>query len=126
MASKILIVEDEVHIRRILQLKLSGAGFEIAVAMDAASGLELAKEFHPDLIVTDYRMPGGLDGVDLIKGVRGTAGISETPMILLTGSVAVLNDLDGQLRDVPNVTLLSKPFSPRALLQRIIEILAGD
>lgn len=123
MPVKILIADDEPHIRRVVELKLQGAGYLVRTVGSGAEALQAAKEFLPALIVTDYKMPGEMTGVDLIRALRASVENAEVPIILLTGSVAVLNDLDIMVRDVPRVTLLSKPFSPRLLLKRVQEIL---
>lgn len=123
MGKKVLIADDEVHIRRILELKIKGAGYEVRGCTDGASAFEAAKAFVPDLVVTDFRMPGDMSGVDLIRAIRQTTKIAETPIILLTGSLAVVQQLSGSLVDVDGVTLMSKPFSPRNLVKQIEEIL---
>jgi CheY-like chemotaxis protein len=122
-AKRVLAVDDEPHIRHIVELKLKSAGYEVVGATNGAAALELAKLHEPDLIVTDYQMPGELNGIDLIKAVRETPGIAETPAILLTGSVAVLRRLEEELADAATVTLMSKPFSPRELVKQVKRIL---
>ena len=121
--SRILIADDEPHIRRVLELKLQGAGYQVRAESSGEDTLRAAQEFLPQLIVSDYKMPGAMSGVDMIKNLRKTPGVSEVPVILLTGSVAVLQDLDVSLHEVPGVTILSKPFSPRLLVKRVQEIL---
>ncbi|MBI2434459.1 MAG: response regulator [Candidatus Hydrogenedentes bacterium] len=121
--ARILIADDEPHIRRVVELKLQSAGHQIRAEGTAAAAFRAAQEFLPELMVTDYKMPGEMTGVDLIKAVRKTVGVSEIPVILLTGSVAVLQDLTEALANVPRVTILSKPFSPRILLKTVQEIL---
>ena len=123
MAVRILVADDEPHIRRVLELKLQGAGYTVRAESSGEDALRAAQEFLPQLIVSDYKMPGAMTGVDMIKELRRTPGVSEVPVILLTGSVAVLRDLDTSLQNVPYVTIVSKPFSPRLLLQRVQEIL---
>ena len=123
MPKRIVVADDEPHIRRVVELKLKGAGYEVTPVASGAAGLEAAMKVLPQLIVSDYRMPGEMNGVDLIKAVRDTPGISDTPIILLTGSVAVVQKLKGALSGVSKVTYLSKPFSPRGLLRQVTEIL---
>lgn len=125
MAGKILIADDEPHIRRVLELKLQSAGYEVRTETSGLDALRAALEFLPQLIVSDYKMPGPMTGVDLIKELRRSPGLSETPVILLTGSVAILQDLDDALLNIPKVTILSKPFSPRLLLKKVQEIIEG-
>jgi two-component system, OmpR family, response regulator len=126
LAIKILIADDEPHIRKVLELKLKGAGFEVRAATNGAKAFENAKEFFPALIITDYKMPGEMNGVDLIRAVRDTEGIADTPIILLTGSVAVLQTLGAELESVPKLTLMSKPFSPRQLIKVVTNIIKTE
>jgi len=123
VALRILVADDEPHIRRVLELKLQGAGFQVRAASNGPEALAAAQEYQPDLMVSDHKMPGGMTGVELIKAVRATAGITDVPIILLTGSVAVLHELDVALAGVQRVTILSKPFSPRSLLKTVQGIL---
>jgi CheY-like chemotaxis protein len=123
VSARILVADDEPHIRRVLELKLAMAGYQVRAEGSAAEALRAAQEFLPQLIISDYKMPGTMTGVDLIKQLRQTPGVAEVPVILLTGSVAVLQELDVSLHNIANVTILSKPFSPRMLLKRVQEIL---
>ena len=122
----VLTVDDEPHIRHIEELKLKNAGYEVLGAANGAAGLELAKTHQPDLILTDFQMPGDLSGIDLIKAVRATPEIAHIPVILLTGSVAVLSRLESELAEFAPVTLMSKPFSPRELIKQVKRILGDD
>ena len=123
MAARILVADDEPHIRFAVELKLKTAGYEVFAASSGAAALELAKKQLPNLVVTDYRMPGEMNGIDLIRALRKTTGTSNTPIIMLTGSVAVMQELKSQLADVSNITFLAKPFSPRGLLKDVQAIL---
>ncbi len=123
MPARILIADDEPHIRRVVEMKLQSGGHLVRATSSGAEALQTAKEYLPELVITDYKMPGGMTGVDLIMALRGCPEVAKVPVILLTGSVAVLNDLDVRLREVPFVTILSKPFSPRLLLKQVQEIL---
>ena len=112
---KVLIADDEPHIRSVIELKMAGAGFEVHAVSNADLALEGARRFQPDLLITDYRMPGAMNGVDLVRALRADPGTEGIPIILLTGSVAVMQRLQNELRDIGQLTLLSKPFSPRKL-----------
>lgn len=124
MATKrIMVIDDEVHIRRVVELKLQSAGYDVKTAVNVQSGLDVIPGFLPHLIVSDYRMPGGLNGIDLIRAVRGLMGLSEVPIILLTGSVAVTDELRNALPTNTNTLLMSKPFSPRRLVTEVERLL---
>jgi CheY-like chemotaxis protein len=126
MPKQILIVDDEAHIRKVLELKLVSAGYEVKEATDVVSGLRAAEAERPQLIVTDYKMPGELTGIDLVRSIRAIPQIAQTPVILLTGSVAVLRQLRVVLEEIRGITLLAKPFSPRALLKEVQQLIGEE
>jgi CheY-like chemotaxis protein len=123
---RILVADDEAHIRRVLELKLKSAGYGVTAVASGAAALEEAKKIVPHLILSDYQMPGEMTGLDLIREVRGTPELSEIPVILLTGSVAIVEKLKAALPDIDKVTYMAKPFSPRKLLQEITVILGEE
>lgn len=69
MTEKILIVEDDRHIVALVRYILEREGYEVAVARDGVEGLEIVKEFDPDLIVLDLNMPR-MDGVEVCRRVK--------------------------------------------------------
>jgi len=119
---KLLVVEDEAAIRQILELKGRSSGFEVRSAVNGKAGLAVAKEWLPDLIITDHRMPE-MSGVDFIQRVRECDGLTEPPIILLTGSVVAEYQFSVQLENIRGVTILRKPFSPRELFRQVHEIM---
>ena len=126
MPKRILVADDEAHIRRVLELKLKGAGYDVLAVASGAAALEEAKKSLPHLILSDYQMPGEMTGLDLIREVRGTSELAGTPIILLTGSVAIVEKLKTALPDFGNVIYMAKPFSPRGLLRVIRSALGED
>lgn len=81
--SKILIIEDEVAIASMYQFKLDQSGYEIECAYDGASGLKIAEEFMPNLILLDLRMPV-MTGEDMLEKLRQTDWGSSMRVIVLT------------------------------------------
>lgn len=77
---KILIIEDEPQIRDIIQEILECEGYRTLEADNGLTGLQLAQQSPPDLIVCDVMMPE-LDGFDVLKGLRANPGIGSIPMI---------------------------------------------
>ena len=77
----VLVVEDEVAIRQLIELELSAAGFAVLHAGDGATALRLAQAERPDLFLIDFALPD-MDGVDVITQVR--AG-SAAPIIVISG-----------------------------------------
>src|SRR5437870_5664771 len=89
MSKKILIIEDEVLLRRPMAIKLQEAGFEILEASNGVVGLESAIKEHPDLILLDISMPE-MDGIELLKKLRNDPWGKNAKVTVLTH----LNNMD--------------------------------
>ena len=111
--ANILVVDDEAQITRVLKTTLSGHGYGIRAAADGEEALQIMKDWPPDLIMTDLRMPN-MDGLELCRRVRAQ---SRTPIIVLSvkGEEAIkVEALDAGADDY-----ITKPFSVNELLARI-------
>jgi CheY-like chemotaxis protein len=116
----ILVVDDEPYIGRIIQLKLESTTYVVAVCQDGATALERLRTDDPvDLILLDIMMPR-MNGFEVLARLREIPHRAETPVIMLTGK--------GQSTDREQAAslgardFLTKPFSPKKLLERIDEI----
>ncbi len=109
----ILVVDDEPHIVRVASLKLLGAGFTVIKAHDGKTAWELLGEHDIDLVITDYQMPH-YTGIELAEKMYGHNRLRDVPVVLLTARSFSLDDADLERTHV--VLLMSKPFSPRELL----------
>lgn len=116
----ILVIEDERDILDIVAYNLGRAGFEVLTAEDGRTGLDLAREHHPDLIVLDLMLPG-LDGKEVCRQIRRDDEIQETPILMLTALVDETDRVIGF--ELGADDYLTKPFSPRELVLRIQAIL---
>lgn len=121
MAQRILIVDDEAHILQVLSLKLQNAGYDVKTAVDGEEGFEVASEFQPDLVITDFQMPY-LTGLDLCKALRNDERTANVPVLMLTARGYALDENDLEIGNIKDV--LSKPFSPRSVVEQVREILA--
>jgi two-component system KDP operon response regulator KdpE len=111
--SRILVVDDETQITRVLRTTLSAQGYEVKTAADGESGCHAALDWLPDLIITDLSMPG-ISGVDLCRTVRKR---SQTPIIVLSvrgEEKSKIEALDAGADDY-----VTKPFSVNELLARV-------
>ena len=81
--SKILVIEDDDVARELMQMALEGRGHEVSVADNGVAGYDAALFTKPDLIVTDIQMPGA-DGVHVVRRVRDTATLEQTPILVTT------------------------------------------
>lgn len=111
---KILIVEDEAGIINFLGQGLREEGYEVVAATDGKSGLALALEQQPDVILLDWMLPG-LSGLDVCKALR--ARYADMPVIFLTAKDTIQETIQG-LRSGAN-DYIKKPFSFEELLERI-------
>ena len=120
---RILVADDEPHIRRILSTLLRNAAFEVDEAVDGGEALALVdSEAAYDFILLDLMMPVA-DGLQVLKTIRDHDRRWATPVIILT---AKGQDTDRQeAMEAGADDFLTKPFSPKKLLARIQEILAG-
>lgn len=114
MGKKILIVEDEQNIVDILSFNLSRDGYDTLEAYDGVTGLQLALEENPDLILLDLMLPG-MDGFDVCKRVRASG--SATPIIMLTAREEETDKVLGL--ELGADDYITKPFSVRELMARI-------
>lgn len=114
---RILIVEDQAEIRELIRLTLEGGDWEVHEAVDGASGLELALRVRPDVVLLDVMMPGGLDGVAVCERLRADSATRRARVVMLT-AMGRNEDRERGLRAGADA-YLTKPFSPRNLLQVI-------
>lgn len=114
MAEKILIVEDEIKLARMLEMELTYEGYEVEKALDGQTGLEKALSAAPDLILLDIMLPG-IDGMEVLRRLR-MQGI-QTPVILLTARDSVSDKVSGL--DTGASDYVTKPFAIEELLARI-------
>lgn len=115
--SHILVIEDDPDTARVLRAYLEHAGFEVEVAKDGPTGLEVALEESADLIVLDWMLPG-LDGIEVLQRLRPEV---QTPVILLTARGEIDDRLQGFEHGVDDY--VPKPFHPPELLARIHAVL---
>lgn len=114
MKERILIIEDEENIARVLQLELEFEGYETGIAYTGTDGLIKYREEKWDLILLDLMLPG-LNGLDVLRRIRATE--TSTPIILLTAKSDVEDKVTGL--DLGANDYVTKPFEIDELLARI-------
>lgn len=112
-AVRVLVVEDEAAIRRVIVGYLHQEGFEVFEAADGLQAIQTAREAHPDVVVLDLMLPG-LDGVEVCRALRT---FSDAYVVMLTARHEEIDKLIGL--SVGADDYLTKPFSPRELIARI-------
>ncbi|MDC6266720.1 response regulator transcription factor [Lysinibacillus fusiformis] len=117
MPKKILVVEDEKHIARFVELELQHEGYDVTVAFEGREGLSLATTEAFDVLLLDVMLPG-INGIEICRRVRTQ---SQVPIILITARDAVMDRVAGL--DAGADDYIVKPFAIEELLARIRTIL---
>ncbi len=117
---KVLVADDESHILSVVSLKLRNAGFEVICAHDGEEAFEMAVSEKPDLLITDYHMPG-LSGLEVCQRLRENTEMKSLPAIMLSARGYHLTEAELQQSGISQ--MISKPFSPRQLLATVNEVL---
>lgn len=113
MAERILVVEDEQRIAQFIERGLIFEGFRVDVAYDGRSGLAMARDNPPDLVILDWMLPG-MDGIEVCKRLRNASSV---PILMLTAKDEVQDRVTGL--DAGADDYLIKPFSFDELMARI-------
>jgi len=114
---RVLVVEDEIKIARLVRDYLHQAGFDVLEAVDGPSALALARAEKPDMIVLDLGLPG-MDGLDVTRELRASSSV---PIIMLTARSEESDRIVGL--ELGADDYVTKPFSPKELLARIRAVL---
>ena len=114
---RVLIVEDQADIRKLIRMTLEFEPYEIHEAANGTDGLRLAVEVQPDLILLDVMMPGDLDGLQVCARVRALPALQGTRVVLLTARGQTQDRDAGQEAGADEY--LIKPFSPLQLIETI-------
>lgn len=126
MPKKILAVDDERHIVRLIQVNLERAGYEVVTAFDGREALIKIEEERPDMVVLDVMMPY-MDGFETLKQIRANPLTRELPVIMLTAKAQDQDVFQGYSKGAD--IYLTKPFNPMELLtfvKRIFTELESD
>ncbi|MCK0116066.1 response regulator receiver domain-containing protein [Isoptericola sp. CG 20/1183] len=120
----VVVVDDDPSIREVAALSLSAVGgHDVRTAGDGADGVELARQVRPDVILLDVMMPTH-DGPTVLARIRTIDVLRDVPVVFLTAKVGAqdIRKLDG----LGAVGVITKPFDPLALPQRLADVLGWD
>ena len=119
--NQILIVDDDADVRELCRIVLMSEGFDVLEAEDVPSGIDLARQKQPDVVLLDWMMPG-TDGMDALRILKASERTREIPVIMLTAldglpqiSLATSNGADGYV---------TKPFEAEDLISLVRRFLA--
>ena len=116
MTQRILVVDDDKEIVRLLRAYLEQAGYQVLVAYNGENALHVLRRERPDLVVLDLMLPDR-DGWDVTRIVRGDEGLAATPIIMLTARVEEADRIVGL--ELGADDYVTKPFSPGELVARV-------
>ncbi len=114
--SKILVIEDEKNILELVSFNLEREGFQVIATMDGTSGLEMAREELPDLIILDVMLPG-MNGLEVCRELHQDPTTGNIPVVILSARAEELDKVLGLEMGADDYIV--KPFSPRELLARV-------
>jgi DNA-binding response OmpR family regulator len=117
MSQKILVVDDELDIVKVVRAYLEQSGFRVVTALDGQQALAVFRHEQPDLVILDLNLPK-LDGLDVCRAMRRE---SNTPVIMLTARVEETDRLIGL--EIGADDYIVKPFSPREVVARVRTVL---
>jgi two-component system response regulator MprA len=117
MNERILIIEDDLAILKVLQRSLAYEGYTVDIATDGRAGLNLARDHHPDLVILDWMLPG-MDGLEVCRRLRLQGGL---PILMLTAKDTIQDRVQGL--DAGADDYIVKPFNLDELTARIRALL---
>lgn len=120
MAKTILTVDDSASIRQMVSFTLKSAGYEVVEAVDGMDGLDKAKSKGFNLVLTDQNMPR-MDGIGLIKNLRGMPAYRSVPILMLTTESS--DAMKQQGRAAGATGWLVKPFDPQKLIEVVKKVI---
>ena len=119
MSNVVVLADDEPYILHVLAIKLRNAGFEVFTASDGEEALKVCLNAAPDLIITDYQMPG-LSGPEFCLKYRNSSD-RKIPAILVTARDFDIDE--NELLQAGISLVVTKPFSPRQIIEHVRDII---
>ncbi len=120
---KVLVVDDEEPILELLKYNLEKQGYDVKTASDGYQAVEVARKFHPDLVLLDIMMPK-MDGVEACRQIRAMPELVNTFIVFLTARAEEYSEVAAF--DVGADDYILKPIKPRALMSRISALFRRD
>ena len=117
---KLLIVDDEDGVRALVRMTLDNGLFQIIEASEGLEALDLAREYHPDLVLLDVMLPD-VSGMDICRKIKDDPDLASTTVVMLTAR-AQTSDV-GDAEEAGADGYFTKPFSPIALTRKVESIL---
>ena len=122
MGKRILAVDDEESIVRIIKVNLERVGYTVDTALNGSAALTLLLTHHYDLVISDVMMPE-MDGMELLEHIRQSPDMVDLPVILLTAQSSAKDVTRGYAQGTD--LYLTKPFSPTELIIWVNRVIIG-
>jgi two-component system, OmpR family, phosphate regulon response regulator PhoB len=121
---RVLIVEDQADIRKLIRMTLEFENYEIHEAADGSFGLRMAQAIKPDILLLDVMMPGEIDGLQVCQRIKSDPEMAGSKVVLLTARGQQKDREAGEQAGADEY--LVKPFSPLQLIETIERLLGAD
>ena len=120
---KILVVDDEAHIRRVIEIKLRKRGYQVIMAENGQEGLDIIQKEHPAVVISDINMPV-MDGRALCEKTNPLK--KERPFLTIMVTARILPEDRNWVKNMQDTLFLEKPFSPAEIMGHIEEYFLGN
>ncbi len=118
---RILVAEDRREILELVLVTLEGSPYEVMSVTDGTQALQAAREHHPDLVLLDIVMPGGIDGLEVCRKLKDDPETSDIRILIMTSKYS--DEIALEIYESQADGLLPKPFSPNGLLIAVDRLL---
>ncbi|HOY02949.1 response regulator [Zoogloea sp.] len=120
---RLLVVDDEPHVARVLRVSLAKDGWSVETARDGAEALRAIANNPPDVMITDIQMPG-MGGEELCRELHASLPHRPFPILVMTSMTA--RDQRDWARDLGSIEFLEKPVSPRRIAALLAQLLSQE
>ncbi|MBU0701454.1 response regulator [bacterium] len=123
MPRKILVVDDDIAIVRMIEFKLKAAGFEVTCAFNGQDALNKISEDKPDIVITDINMPL-MTGIELVRQLKRSVQKRDIPVIIL--SARGEDEQKEEAKQIGTNVFVNKPFAPSKLLEIVRQMVIAQ
>ena len=120
---KVVIIDDEAHIRRVIEIKLKKLGYQVMTAKNGKEGLNLIKTQKPDVVISDIMMPE-MDGKALCQETNVLK--KDCPFLTIIMTCRISADEESWISDMQDTLFMEKTFSPTKLVENIEQYFGGS
>ena len=125
-AGKVLIVDDDRDTSELVRQALNGMGFQVRTALSGRRAMQLVREEKPDLILLDLKLPGDMDGYQVLTQLKRSMGTASIPVIVITGSLTDEEIKQKKVLALGADRFLTKPFEIDDLIAEIRQFMGED